>query len=135
MKKLLVFLLAVSLTYCFQACDQKNVIPKKFPKDTIITSVLYAHAWAKNDYRAATAARWYDLNKSVDPQDSSRIIMIVDTFYNVLSFKPVLDSVTRETIKDSAGNLKGHWEWLQCPKNLILQDYNKEWVPTPIAKK
>jgi hypothetical protein len=116
-------LLALSALFII-SCDNGSK-PVSVKSDSTWTSVLYAMDWNRNDYRASTAIRIMKDTLKVDTTNPTKNIVVTDTIYIVPIF---IDSmVNGQPVYDSLKRKVQNLQWVVLPKNLLLQDYNKNW--------
>lgn len=113
MKNVLLLLFSLIL---IEACSSKSE-PKQQANDTTFTVVAYSFDWNKNDNRLSTARRVVYDTLMPSPADKSRNIVRRDTLYLIpfISKKDTVESVA----------------WIILPKELLLMDFNKSFLPFP----
>jgi hypothetical protein len=124
----------VVMTIFFFSCNEIGSVNfKKQPADTVMTTILYAHNFMYNDYRAATVQKIIMdtfaevsidsfITKKEWTRDSVYYIQLSDTA-----------KVNGMPVRDSVGKIKMEPRLYVVPKDIILEDFNKEW-PNPKLK-
>lgn len=130
MRKLLPYVAIIFIASIItHGCQQTSKpVHKATPPDTARTVVAYVYSANMNDFRLAEAVRFTKDTIAPDPTDKTRNILQRDTFYNILVVENVFDSTGRMLLaKNGQDSLQGNWR--TATKNIVLEDYNFNYIP------
>jgi hypothetical protein len=102
---------------------------KKLPPKQIYTTIIYCNDANLNDYPVTTAKLFMKDSALIDA--FSDVVWYRDSSYQVPVFEDQKDEKGKVKL-DSAGKAIKYVRWQDLPKELLLQDYHKNWpLKTP----
>lgn len=118
---------SIFISFLLASCGSTYIKSDSHNKnDTTFTVIIYSFDWTKNDHRVTTAKRVIKDSFELQRADTTKNGITQkrewekDTAYLV----PIVDSTSSlDSLKRPVK--KAELRWVQLPKELLLQDYNK----------